>query len=193
MKSINLKGDTRPTGKKATKQLRYKGYIPCVLYGSGEQDNIHFSVFRNDVRNIVYTRESQFVDIEVDNKTVRAIVKEIQFHPVNELILHMDFLAINENKPITVNLPIDLVGNAPGVMIGGKLNQKLRSLKVKALPKDMPDSIQVDINELELGKNIRVRDVKLDKVEIINPGIDTIVSVLASRVTRQAAAEASKK
>ena|SRR2546428_6278435 len=190
MKSIAISGSKRSNvGKRDAKELRYEGNVPAVLYGGKEQT--HFLVSAADLKPLIYTAETMFVDLDIDGVKKRAIVKDTQFHPVTDLLLHVDFLELFDDKLVVMELPIKLTGTSPGVRIGGKLNQKYRKLKVKGLPKDFVDTIEVSIEKLELGKNIRVGEISVPNLEILNAKVDTVVSVLASRATRQADTEAA--
>jgi len=194
MKSIAISGSPRENvGKRDAKGLRYQGNVPAVLYGGKTQT--HFSVSAADLKPVVYTPEVHFIDITVGNVKAQAIIQDIQFHPLTEQMLHIDFLELDQNKPITIEIPIKLTGTSPGVKMGGKLVQKLRKLRIKALPKDHRDTIDVSIEELEVGKAVRVADLNFDKLTITNAKEDTIVSVTTSRALRQAeeAGAATKK
>jgi len=192
MKSFAISGSPRENvGKRDAKELRYQGLIPAVLYGGKTQT--HFAVPAADLKPIIYTPVVHFIDITVGNTKSTAIIKDIQFHPLTEQILHVDFLELDEKKPITIEIPISLTGTSPGVKMGGKLVQKLRKLRIKALPKDHLDTIDVSIEGLDVGKSVRVADLKLDKLTITNAKEDTIVSVTTSRALRQAEQEAGKK
>ena len=181
MKSITISGSLRENvGKRDAKQLRYDGSVPAVLYGGETQT--HFAVSVADLKPVVYTPVVHFIDLDIAGKTTQAIIKDIQFHPLTEQIIHVDFLQLDQNKPVTIEIPIRLTGTSPGVKVGGKLVQKLRKLRIKALPKD----------HIEVGKSVRVRDLKLNNLIITNAAEDTIVSVTTSRALRQAEQEASK-
>jgi large subunit ribosomal protein L25 len=192
MKSIAISGSPRENvGKRDAKELRYQGLVPAVLYGGKTQT--HFAVSAADLKPVVYTPVVHFIDITVGNVKSQAIIQDIQFHPLTEQILHVDFLELDEKKPIAIEIPIRLTGTSPGVKMGGKLVQKLRKLRIKALPKDHLDNIDVSIEGLEVGKSVRVSDLKLDKLTITNAKEDTIVSVTTSRALRQAEQEAGAK
>jgi len=190
MKSIAISGSPRENvGKRDAKGLRYEGNVPAVLYGGKTQT--HFSVSAADLKPVIYTPDVHFIDIKVGDVKAQAIIQDIQFHPLTEQILHVDFLELDEKKPITIEIPIKLTGTSPGVKMGGKLVQKLRKLRIKALPKDHQDTIDVSIDELEVGKAVRVGDLKFDKLTITNAKEDTIVSVTTSRALRQAEQDAA--
>ncbi|HEK20240.1 MULTISPECIES: 50S ribosomal protein L25/general stress protein Ctc [unclassified Mucilaginibacter] len=192
MKSIAISGSPRENvGKRDAKELRYQGLVPAVLYGGATQT--HFAVSAADLRAVIYTPVVHFIDIEVAGKKTQAIIKDTQFHPLTEQLLHIDFLELDQNKPVTIEIPVKLTGTSPGVKVGGKLVQKLRKLRVKALPKDHLDNIEVSIEELEVGKSVRVGDIKIPNLTITNAQEDTIVSVTTSRALRQAEQESRGK
>jgi large subunit ribosomal protein L25 len=192
MKSIAISGSPRENvGKRDAKELRYQGLVPAVLYGGKNQ--IHFSVSAADLKGLVYTPDVQFVDLEVAGVKAKAIIQDVDFHPLTELPLHVDFLELNESKPVVMEIPVKLTGTSPGVKTGGKLVQKLRKLRVKALPKDMPQSVEVSLESLEVGKSVAVDELKFEGFKIMNNGDDTIVSVIMSRALKQAEQEAKGK
>jgi len=192
MKSIAISGSPRENvGKRDAKELRYNGLVPAVLYGGKTQT--HFAVSAADLKPVIYTPVVHFIDITVAGVKSQAIIQDIQFHPLTEKILHVDFLLLDEKKPIAIEIPIRLTGTSPGVKMGGKLVQKLRKLRIKALPKDHLDNIDVSIEGLEVGKSVRVADLKFDKLTITNAVEDTIVSVTTSRALRQAEQETAGK
>src|ERR1700744_825589 len=194
MKSIAISGSPRENvGKRDAKELRYQAQVPAVLYGGPTQT--HFSVSAADLRAVVYTPVVHFIDLNIAGVVSRAIIKDMQFHPLTEQLIHIDFLLLDDKKPISIEIPVKLTGTSPGVKTGGKLVQKLRKLRVKALPKDHLDNIEVSIESLEVGKSVKVGDLKFDKLTITNAKEDTIVSVTTSRALRQAEqeAEAAKK
>ena len=190
MKSIAISGSPRENvGKRDAKELRYQGLVPAVLYGGATQT--HFAVSAADMRAVVYTPVVHFIDITVAGVTSQAIIKDMQFHPLTEQLIHIDFLLLDEAKPVTMEIPVKLTGTSPGVKVGGKLVQKLRKLRVKALPKDHLDNIEVSISELEVGKSVKVSEINLPNLTITNAQEDTIVSVTTSRALRQAEQEAA--
>ncbi|WP_256013457.1 50S ribosomal protein L25/general stress protein Ctc [Desertivirga xinjiangensis] len=191
MNTIAISGSKRENvGKRDAKELRYQGKVPAVLYGGKEQT--HFAVVASDLKPLIYSADVHFVEIEVDGVKTKAIVQDAQFHPLNEQIMHVDFFQLDEKKPLVMQIPVKLTGTSPGVKMGGKLVHKLRKLRVKALPADMPQYVEVSIEPLEVGKSVRVRDLKFDNFEITNTPEDTIVSVTTSRALRQAEQEAAK-
>ncbi|MGV3546909.1 MAG: 50S ribosomal protein L25/general stress protein Ctc [Pedobacter sp.] len=192
MKTIAISGSQRENvGKRDAKELRYEGKVPAVLYGGKEQ--LHFAVTRTDLNEAIYSPEANFVEIELGGKKVKAIIKDTQFHPLTDLLLHVDFLQLFDEKEITMEIPVKLTGTSPGVKMGGKLVQKLRKLRVKALPKNMPQVVEVSIAKLEVGNLFRVRDLEKGEYFVTNTPEDTIVSVAMSRALKQAENEAKGK
>jgi len=192
MKSIAISGSARQNvGKRDAKELRYEGNVPAVLYGGATQT--HFSVSAADLKPVLYTPEVIVVELNIDGTQVKAIVQDAQFHPLTDLVTHVDFLELNDEKEVSVNIPIKLTGTSPGVKMGGKLVQKLRKLRVKALPNALPQFIEVPMESLEVGKSVRVAQVALENARILNNADDTIVSVTMSRALRQAEQEAAKQ
>jgi large subunit ribosomal protein L25 len=192
MKTIAISGSPRENvGKRDAKELRYEGKVPAVLYGGKEQ--AHFAVLATDLKDAIYTPEANFVEITLGSEKVKAVIKELQFHPLTDMLLHVDFLQLFDDKQILMEIPVKLTGTSPGVKMGGKLVQKLRKLRVKALPKDMPQAVEVSISKLEVGSLFRVRDLEEGKYVVTNTPEDTIVSVGMSRALKQAEQQAGKK
>ncbi len=188
MKEFNLTGTLRKEyGKKAAKGLRKQELVPCNLYGNGE--NITFTVNVNDVRKLIYTPDTLIVNLSIEGKEYKAVVKELQFHPVSEALLHIDFLQVTEDKPVTVAIPVQLEGHAEGVKAGGKLQLVTRKLKVKAIYTYLPDRIVIDVTPLGLGKKLQVADLHFDNIEITNVKTQIVAQVKATRQSAQAAAE----
>ena len=186
MKEFNLVGTLRSEyGKKAAKQLRKQDLVPCNLYGQG--NNVTFNVNVNDVRKLIYTPDTMIVNLTIEGKECKAVVKELQFHPVSENLLHIDFLQIVADKPVTVEIPVQLEGHAEGVKAGGKLSLEARKLKVKALYSNLPDRVVVDVNSLGLGKKIQVADLHYDNLEIVNVKSQIVAQVKATRASAAAA------
>ncbi|QNN42429.1 50S ribosomal protein L25/general stress protein Ctc [Pedobacter roseus] len=191
MKTIAISGSPRENvGKRDAKELRYEGKVPAVLYGGKEQK--HLAVVIADLRDVIYTPEVNFVEIDVNGTKTKAIVKDTQYHPLTDVLMHIDFLQLFDEKEIVMEIPVKLTGTSPGVKMGGKLIQKLRKLRVKALPADMPQNVEVSLEKLEVGSLFRVRDLKGQKYVITNTPEDTIVSVAMSRALKQAETEAAK-
>lgn len=181
MKSIAISGSVRQNvGKRDTKQLRYEGRVPAVLYG--KEDQVHFSVSAADLRQVLYTPEVLFIDLDIEGRKTKAIVQDAQFHPLKEQVLHIDFLELSDDKAIKMNIPIKITGTSPGVRMGGVLVQKLRRLRVQALPTDIPSEIEVAIDKLKIGNSVRVEEIEIENAKILNNFDDTIVAVVTSRV-----------
>ncbi|KAB1160547.1 MULTISPECIES: 50S ribosomal protein L25/general stress protein Ctc [Tenacibaculum] len=189
MKSITINGSQRESvGKKATKALRNAGKVPCVLYGGDKP--VHFSADAKMFTPLVYTPDVFTAAIELDGTKYSAVLQDIQFHPVTDNILHVDFYQLFEDKAVTMEIPVRLVGSSKGVMVGGALRHNLRKLKVKALPANLPDFIEADITELEIGNKLYVTELKSDKFEILHPDNTVVAQVRMSRNAAKAAAEA---
>ena len=181
MKSITIKGSQRESvGKASTKALRNAGKVPCVLYG-GEAP-VHFSAEELSFKNLVYTPNAHTVLIELENgESYQAVLQDIQFHPVTDRILHIDFFQLFKDKPITMNIPVRLEGNSPGVRNGGRLLRRKRKLAIKALPDLLPDEIVIDISKLRIGGTISVDSLRVDDYTIMHPDNQAIVQVKTSR------------
>ncbi|MEJ8763317.1 50S ribosomal protein L25/general stress protein Ctc [Phocaeicola sp. HCN-40430] len=198
MKSIEIKGSLRTeTGKKATHSLRKENGVPCALYGIQKDENgkpvaTHFTVTVEGLRKLVYTPHIYVVDLNIDGKVVNAIMKDIQFHPVTDAILHVDFLQIDEANPIVMEVPVKLEGLAEGVKAGGKLALQMRKLKVKALYNDIPERLTVDVTNLGLGKTIKVGELNYEGLQILNAKEAVVCAVKLTRAARGAQAAANK-
>jgi large subunit ribosomal protein L25 len=191
MKTFELNGTVRADlGKKATKAERVAENVPCVLYGV--TDNVHFIATKSDLRKLIYSPEVFVVDLTIDGKKSKAIMKALQFHPVTDNVLHIDFYQITETKPVVVELPVKLEGLAEGVKAGGKLALEMRKLKVKGIYTQIPENIVIDVTELGLGKSIQVAKVAVDKLEILNAKNAVVAQVKLTRAARGAAATAGK-
>ncbi len=191
MKSITIEGQLRTEyGKSATRQLRLEEKVPAVIYGGATE--VNFSALAVDFKKIVYTPDFMVVDANVDGKTYKCVLKDLQFDKVSDRLIHVDFLELVEDKKLTVTLPIKFVGTAVGVKAGGKLVIKIKSLKVKLLPKYLRENIELDITSLELNGNIRVQDVPLENMEIMNSPRIPIASVTMTRQLKQEEAAAPK-
>lgn len=180
MKSILIKGSERESvGKKATKALRNAGKVPCVVYG-GEKP-LHFSAVELAFRDLVYTPAAHTVEIDLGDTKVSAIMQDIQFHPVTDNILHIDFYQLFDDKEVTMNIPVRLQGNSPGVRNGGRLLFRKRKLAIKALPDKLPDFFDVDISKLKIGQNISVESLLSDDFTILHPDSTVVVQVKTQR------------
>lgn len=187
MKTLSLKGQERKiVGKKESKKIRSNENVPAVLYGTNE--TIHFSVPFSELRSIIYTPDVYLINLEIEGKNYQAIMQDVQWHAVEEQILHIDFLKVEENKPIKVKLPIKIVGVAKGTKTGGKLKTNLRTLKVKAIAKNLPDAIEIDVTKLGLGQSIKVADLSIENVEFLDTKSNVVVAVTMTRAARSAGA-----
>ncbi|HHZ64214.1 MAG TPA: 50S ribosomal protein L25/general stress protein Ctc [Flavobacteriales bacterium] len=180
MKTLEITGEKREdTGKKNAKNLRRNGRVPCILYGGKEQT--FFSAEEKSFKNLVYTPDLFEVRLKIEGKEVGAVMQDIQFHPVSDRILHIDFIELIEGKKITVDLPVRLTGNSAGVMEGGQLIQKMRRLRIKALAHAIPEFIEIKIDDLVIGTSIKVEDVDVENIEFIDSPNVVIVRVKAPR------------
>lgn len=191
MKSITIKGSERESvGKVATKALRNAGAVPCVLYG-GDQP-VHFSAEEKAFKTLVYTPNAHTVAIDLGKKTYNAVLQDVQVHPVSDKILHIDFFELDEKKEITMEVPVKIVGTSPGVLLGGDLRLNLRRLKVRALPKNLPDFVEANISELQMGNKLYVTKVETKDFKLVHPDNTVIAQVKISRAAMKAAQEAAK-
>jgi len=191
MKTVALTGEFRPSlGTKDAKTLRNEGKVPCVLYGGGEV--LHFFVYAPDFNALVCTPNTYKVQLTIEGKKYLAVLQDMQFHPVNETILHADFLAVDENKSVVVSIPIKVTGNSPGVRAGGKLIQKIQRLKVRGTINNIPDAVIVPIDTLEIGQSIKVKDLDVSGIEVLDAKENAVVSVKITRNVVAAAADAKK-
>jgi large subunit ribosomal protein L25 len=187
MKSITIQGTKRETvGKKSTKALRDAELVPCVVYGGAE--TLNFSAEEKSFKGLVYTPEAHTVSIEVDGKTIPAILQDIQFHPLTDKILHADFYQMSDDKPVVMEVPVALTGRSKGVVAGGAMRQSFRKLKVKALPGNLPDEIVVDVTPLKIGSKLYVGDIKTNNFTFMHPDNAVVVAVKMSRTAMKGGA-----
>ncbi|HHU40828.1 MAG TPA: 50S ribosomal protein L25/general stress protein Ctc [Fermentimonas caenicola] len=192
MKTFELKGEIRDGfGKKAAKSYRSEGLIPCVVYGGHGNENLNFVIKQGAVRNLIYTPEVFLVNLDLGEKKMQAILKEVQFHPVKEQILHIDFLHVFEDKPVVIELPVRLKGLAAGVKAGGKLSLDLRKLRVRALAANLPEELVINVEKLALGKSIQVGDLSFEGLELLNAKNAVVCRVQLTRAARGDAAAAA--
>ena len=191
MKSITIEGQLRTdSGKKSTRQLRSQKQVPGVIYGGSQE--INFSAPATAFKDIVYTPDFMLAEVKIDGKSYHCILKDIQFHKVTDALLHVDFLELVEDKKVIATLPLKFIGVPAGVKAGGKLVTKMKSLKVKAFPKYLKEHIDVNIDKLELNENVRVEDVVMDNMEVLNSPRIPIASVTMTRQLKQDEATAPK-
>ena len=192
MKTVAVNGTLRTElGKKGAGSVRRGELVPCVMYGGEEV--IHFSATLGDLRHLVYTPDFKTAEVKVEGKSYRAILKEVQFHPVTDAVVHADFLRLIDGHPIKVELPVRFVGVAPGVKAGGKLLQLLRRVLVKATPENLIEELQVDVSKVQLGQSLRIRDIQLEKgIEILMSPSVPVVMIEIPRALRSATTLAEK-
>lgn len=192
MKTFEIQAALRPElTKQNVKAIRNGEGVPCVLYGTGS-DPVHFSAPLSAFKGLVYTPDVYMVKLVIDGKEHQCILQDIQFHPVTDIIQHADFLAVSNDRPVTIQIPVRITGASEGVKQGGKLVTKVRKLKVKALPAKLPDSIPVDITPLKIGDDVRVRDLSIEGVTFLDSPSNVIVGVRTTRNVVAAAAETKK-
>jgi large subunit ribosomal protein L25 len=183
MKSIELKVSLRKTtGKKDAKKLRKNNQVPCVLYGGKE--NMHFFAEERSFKDLIYTHHVYIVNLDIEGKKHKAILKEIQFHPVSDRIDHIDFVEVASDKPVVIDLPVEITGSSVGIRAGGKLRQRKRYVKVKGLIEHLPDSLVIDISDLEIGQSVLAGDLKYPHVEILELMRSLVVGVVSSRIAK---------
>ena len=198
MKQISINGTARTElGKKAAKAIRNSGNVPCVLYGekkdaNGQPEAIHFSVSEKEINKLIYTPHIYLVDINIDGEDHKGILKEVQFHPVKDNVLHIDFLEVHAEKPIVMGVPIAPKGLAEGVRAGGRLITMVRKLNVKALYSAIPEKLNIDVTALQLGKSIKVGDLHFENLELVTPKEVIVCTVKMTRAAMGAAAAAAK-
>jgi len=197
MREINVSGTKRAAvGKKASKMLRKEGMVPCNLYGEQKGENglpvaLSFAASAAELRKAVYSPHVYVVNLTIDGEVHKAIIKELQFHPTSDALLHADFFEVNETKAITVGIPVNITGHAQGVRDGGRLNLSIRKIDVTAPYKQIPEKLDIDVTELQLGKAIKVGQLSFEGLEIATPKEVIVCSVKATRASRSAAAEAA--
>jgi large subunit ribosomal protein L25 len=180
MKTVSLSGSLRESvGKKDAKKNRREGKIPCVLYGGKEQ--VAFTLGELDFNKLIFTGEVYLLNLDLNGKQHLAILQDVQYHPVTDKVLHADFLEVKENKPITIKLPVEFFGDVPGVIAGGRLIKKMRKVIVRGLASDMPDYVKVDMSKLNIGDNIKIKDLKSDGLAFLDHENAVVVLVKAAR------------
>jgi large subunit ribosomal protein L25 len=184
MKTIEINGSFRKElGKKSSKELRKANNVPCVLYGGKE--NVHFSSHENNFTKLIFTPDAHLVKLNIEGKVYEAVLKEIQYHPVSDKIIHIDFTEVSESKPIIIGIPIKVSGDSVGVKAGGKLRIRRRSLLVKGNAGDIPEFLPVDITELKIHQSVKVGDLSFDKIELIDPAKSMVLTIATSRVAQK--------
>ena len=193
MKEINVTGQKRENlGKKASKALRKEGLVPCNLYGLAEQDGKpvakSFAIAMTELRKIIYTPHIYVINLNIDGESHTAILKEIQFHPVTDAVLHVDFLEVNDQKPITIGIPVKLTGLAQGVRDGGRMNLSIRKINVTAPYQQIPEHLEIDVTALKIGKSIKVGELSFEGLEIATSKEVIVCSIKMTRAAMSAAA-----
>ena len=191
MKSITIKGSERENvGKKATKAVRDAGMVPCVIYGGNQP--VHFVADERAFKDLVYTPNAHTVVVELNGTSYNVIMQDIQFHPVSDKILHIDFFQLSDDKEIIMEVPVKITGTSPGVLLGGVLRLNQRRLKVKALPKNLPDFVEANISELQMGNKLYVTKLEANNFKLMHPDNSVVCQVRISRAAMKAAQEAAK-
>lgn len=195
MKEINVTGQKREAlGKKASKTLRKEGLVPCNLYGLAEQDGKpvakSFAIAMTELRKIIYTPHIYVINLVIDGESHTAILKDIQFHPVTDAVLHVDFLEVNDQKPITIGIPVKLTGLAQGVRDGGRMNLSIRKIEVKAPYQQIPEHLDIDVTALQIGKSIKIGQLSFEGLEIVTGKEVIVCSIKMTRAALSAAAQA---
>jgi large subunit ribosomal protein L25 len=184
MKTIEINGSFRKElGKRSSKELRKTNNVPCVMYGGKE--NVHFYTHENNFKNLIYTADAHLVNLKLEGKEYSAVLKEIQFHPVSDKIIHVDFTEVAPNKPVTISIPIRVSGDSVGVKAGGKLRIRRRSLLVKGIANEIPEFLPIDITEIKIHQSIKVGDLSYDKIELLDPKRSMVLGVATSRVVQK--------
>lgn len=192
MKTVTLSGSPRANvGRTDANALRNAGKVPCVIYGGKEQ--IHFSAEEKAFKNIIFTPDACQVEVDLNGKKYRTILQEAQYHRLTDKLIHADFLEIVDGKPITMNIPVKTIGTSEGVRAGGKLTVKLRKLKARGLANKLPDTIDINIEKLTIGKSVTVGEINIDGVELLNAKNVSVVSVNTTRAVAQAEQAAAKE
>ena len=197
MKEINVTGQKRTDlGKKASKLLRKEGLVPCNLYGEQKDENgkpvaMSFAVPMTELRKVVYTPHIYVINLIIDGESHTAVMKELQFHPVTDALLHVDFYEVNDQKPLTIGIPVKLVGLAQGVRDGGRMNLSIRKINVTAPYQHIPEHLDVDVTALKIGKSIKVGELSFEGLEIATPKEVIVCSIKMTRAAQQAAAAAA--
>ena len=192
MKKITIKAELREvTGKKATKKLSAINHVPCVLYGF-KDGNVHFHAHRNDFRHIIYTPNSFLVELEINGKKHDAIMKDLQFHPVSDDVIHIDFIRYNNEMPLTIDIPIKTHGLPKGVQDGGALEINKSKLLVSGIAENLPDILDIDVADLKLGSSIKVSDLSYENLELKDPANSVVCAVHVTRLAKSMDEEAAE-
>jgi large subunit ribosomal protein L25 len=192
MKTIEIKGSVRTElGKKSSRKTRKAGNVPCVIYR--KDGNLHFESPELGFKNLIYTHEAHLVQFHIDSLDVKAVLKDIQFHPVTDRIIHADFIEIFDDKPVVISVPVQVTGDSIGVIAGGKLSLKKRNLLIKALPDDLPEHIKIDITKLKIHDSVKVGDLSADKIEFLDNKKLMVLTISTSRVAQKSVEEIAEE
>jgi large subunit ribosomal protein L25 len=184
MKTIEISSSFRKElGKKSSKELRKANNVPCVLYGGKE--NVHFYSHENNFTKLIYTPDAHLVLLNIEGKSYKAVLKDIQYHPVSDKIIHIDFSEVSDDKPINIRIPIEVHGDSEGVKAGGKLKIRMRNILVRGFAHDIPEVLPVDISPLKIHESIKVGDLSYDKIELIDPKKSMVLTIATSRVAQK--------
>lgn len=190
MRTVSLSGSTRSdVGKKDAKRLRNEGMVPCVIYGGEKQ--VKFAIAEPDFKDLIFNPRVAFVDLNIDGEKFLAVLQDVQYHPVSDAIYHVDFKELSDDKKIVMGIPVKVSGKSVGVTKGGKSQIKIRKLKVKAFPADMPEEVVLDITHLDVGQSIRVRDISIEKAALLDDKNTVAVTINVTRAAAAAAAAAA--
>ena len=193
METIQIHGVKRENfGKKGSKDVRRNGLIPAIVYG-GSEEAVHFALDEKELKPLLYTPNSYIVELDIDGTKQLAVLREVQFHPVKDNPIHIDFFRVLPGKPVAIDVPIRIVGNSEGVKLGGKLTVQKRKLRVSGLVEYLPDYLEIDITNLNIGKSIFVGDLKYDNLTLLAPATTSVCAVIMTRAARGAAAAAATK
>lgn len=191
METIQIKGAKRENfGKKGSKDVRREGRVPAVIYG-GHEEPIHFSLEEKEMKPLLFTPNSYIVELDIDGRKEQAVMRDVQFHPVKDYPMHVDFFRVLPGKPVAIDVPVKIVGNSEGVKLGGKLTVQKRKLRISGLVENLPDFLEVDITNLGIGKSIFVGDLKYDNLTLLTPATTSVCAVIMTRAARGAAAAAA--
>jgi large subunit ribosomal protein L25 len=184
MKTIEISSSLRKElGKKSSNELRKTNNVPCVLYGGKE--NIHFYSHENNFTKLIYTPDAHLVLLNIEGKSYKAVLKDIQFHPVTDKIIHIDFSEVSDDKTINIRIPIEVHGDSEGVIAGGKLRIRMRNILVRGFAHDIPETLPVDISPLKIHESVKVGDLSYDKIELIDPKKSMVLTIATSRVAQK--------
>lgn len=192
METIRINGAKREVfGKKGSKDVRREGMVPAVVYG-GHEEPVHFSLHEKELKPLIFTPNSYIVELDIEGKKEIAVLRDVQYHPVKDYPMHIDFFRVIPGKPVAIDVPVKIVGNSEGVKLGGKLTVQKRKLRISGLVENLPDSLEIDITDLGIGKSIFVGDLKYDNLTLLTPATTSICAVIMTRAARGAAAAANK-